>query len=115
MSGRDRHNICAMQIDIQATNLELTPSLREFIEGKVSKIRRLLRMFDDSALRARVEIARSTRHHKHSSVLYHAEVNLYFPGGMLRAEHDDEDLRKAINSARKTLEREIRKYKTAHT
>lgn len=103
-----------MQIDIQATSLELTPALREFIEEKAGKIKRLLKNFDEDAIHMRVEIARSTQHHRHGDVLYHAEINLHVPGGMLRAQYDDEDPRKAINRARKTLEQEIRKHKTAN-
>lgn len=102
-----------MQIDIEATNLELTPPLREYIEKKIGKLAKFLRRFDESSVHVRVEVARSTRHHRHGNI-YHAEANLHFPGGMLRAEHQAEDVRVAVDKVKKVLQREIRKYKTAN-
>lgn len=103
----------AMQIDIEATNLELTPLLREYIEEKIGKLSKFLKRFDEGSVHAKVEVARLTRHHRHGNV-YHAEVNLHFPGGMLRAEYQAEDVRVAVSKVKKVLQREIRKYKSKH-
>ena len=102
-----------MQIDIEATNLELTPPLREYIEEKIGKLAKFLKRFEGDSIHVSVEVARTTRHHRHGNV-YHAEANLHFPGGMLRAEHDSEDIRVSIDKVRKKMQREIRKYKTTH-
>ena len=102
-----------MHIDIEATNIELTPPLREYIEKKVGKLSKFLKRFESDSVHARVEVARLTRHHRHGNV-YHAEINLHFPGGMLRAEYQSEDIRISIDKVKKILQREIRKYKTTH-
>ena len=102
-----------MQIDIEATNIELTPPLREYIEKKIGKLSKFLKRLGGENVHVNVEVARSTMHHRHGKV-YHAEANLHFPGGMLRAEHDAEDIRVAIDRVRKKMQREIRKYKTTH-
>jgi len=102
-----------MQIDIEATGIELTPPLREYVEEKIGKLSKFLGRFGDESVYVDVGVGRSTKHHRHGNV-YRAEVNLHFPGGKLRAEHDAEDIRVAIDKARKKLQREIRKYKTTH-
>jgi len=105
--------VSAMQIDIEATNLELTPPLREYIEEKIGRLSKFLTHFEKEGVHVKVEVARLTRHHRHGNV-YHAEANLHFPGGMLRAEHQAEDVRVAIDKVRRVLQREIRKYKSKH-
>ena len=102
-----------MQIDIEATNIELTPPLREYVEKKIGRLSKFLTRFDSDSVHVRVEVARLTRHHRHGDV-YHAEANLHFPGGMLRAEHQSEDIRVSIDKVKKILQRRIRKYKTIH-
>ena len=103
-----------MQIDIVATNLELTAPLREYIETKIGKLSKFLKRFDkDNEVYVKVEVARQSRHHRHGEV-YRAEGNLYLPGDMLRAEHKAEDIRVAVDNVKDKLQREIRKYKTTH-
>ena len=102
-----------MQIDIKATNLELTTPLREYIEEKIGKLDKFLKRFEEGGVRVRVEVARSSKHHRHGDI-YRAEANLHFPGGMLRAEYQGDDVRVAIDKVRDKLQREIRKYKTSH-
>jgi len=43
-----------------------------------------------------VELAKTTNHHQKGRI-YRAEVNVQVPGEMLRAEHIDDDLYKAID------------------
>jgi len=100
-----------MQIDIEATNIELTAPLREYIEEKMGKLNKFLKPFEGSDLRVRVEVARTSKHHRQGDV-YRAEANLYLPGKILRAEHKSDDIRVAINQVKDKLQREIRKHKT---
>jgi len=105
--------VSAMQIDIEATNLELTPILREYIEEKIGRLSKFLARFEEDSVHVRVEVARLTRHHRHGNI-YHAEANLHFPGGMLRAEHQAENVRAAIDKVKGLLQREIIKHKPRH-
>ncbi len=102
-----------MKITIQAPNLELTPALTQFIEEKIGGLEKFLKKFHPEDVLARVDVGRSTRHHRHGNV-YHVDVNLVLPHGTIRAAHDDEDVRKAINVARDILQREIKKFKGTH-
>ena len=102
-----------MKITIQSPNLEITPALTEFIAMKIGGLEKFLKKFDPENALARVDVGRGTRHHRHGNV-YHVDVNLVIPGGTIRAAHDDEDVRKAINAVREKLQREIKKFKGHH-
>ncbi|MEK7658059.1 MAG: ribosome-associated translation inhibitor RaiA [Patescibacteria group bacterium] len=100
-----------MKIIIKATKLVLDPTIREYIETKIGSLNRFIKRFEDkSDIKTEVEIARTTRHHRHGNVFY-AEVNLYLPKKILRAEHSDWDIRVAIDKVKDKLQQEIEKYK----
>ncbi len=102
-----------MRIDIQATSLEATPPLKEYIERKIGGLEKFLRKFNPESVAAEVEVARSTKHHRHGRV-YHVDVNLIMPKKMIRAAYDGEDIRVTIDIVRNKLQREIEKYKETH-
>ncbi len=102
-----------MKITIKSTGLELTPSIKEFIEDKVGSVQKFLQRYDaDGGVLAAVEIARSTKHHNKGDV-YFAEINVNVPNKILRAKTENADVRVAINQAKDILKREIDKYKDA--
>lgn len=101
-----------MRVTIRQKNLKITPALTKYIEQKVLKpIRRLLK---ESIVRdlpiLDLEFARTTRHHRKGKI-YRAEANLTLGKKMIRAEADEEDVRKACDLLQVELEREIRSYK----
>ncbi len=101
-----------MNIIIKVTKLELTPAIYDYIEEKIGSLNRFIGKFEaKSEIKIEVEIARSTKHHRHGDV-FRAEANLYLSGKILRAEHSDWDIRVAIDSIKDKLQREIKKYKT---
>lgn len=103
-----------MKFMIKATNLDLTPSIERFIEEKLGVLERFLKAFEsEGEIELRVEIARTTRHHRHGDI-YRAEANLRLPHQLLRAEHEDIDVRTAIDHLKPILRIEIDKYKTKH-
>ena len=100
-----------MKIIIQGGHLDLTPSLQTYIEEKFAKTAKFIKRYDGAgAAMLRVEVARTTKHHKKGEVFY-AEANLDIPGGMIRAEAYDEDARKAVARAERTLIAELKKRK----
>jgi len=100
-----------MQINIKATNLELTPAIREYIEIKIGSLKRFLKRFEDkSEIEVFVEIARTTRHHHKGNVFY-AEVTFSIGKKIFRAEHSDWNIRVAIDRVKDKLQEEIKKYK----
>lgn len=100
-----------MKIILKATRLELTPAITDYVEEKIGSLEKFIKRFErKSEIKAEVEIARKTRHHRKGDI-YYAEVNLHLPGEILRAEHSDWNIRVAIDKIRDKLQREIKKYK----
>lgn len=111
---RFRINIMVdMKVIIKATNLDLTPALKAYIEEKFNDLDRLLGRFQQDSIQARVEVGRSSRHHKHGDV-FHVDANLDLPKEALRAEEDTDDAYAAIDAVKDKLKREIEKYKEKH-
>ena len=99
-----------MNIDIKSSGLDLTDSLKKYIDIRMNSLERYLRRYDPESLRIEFEVARTTRHHRHGSVFY-AEANLVLPGKMLRATHEASDIRVAVDKVKDILQREIEKHK----
>lgn len=99
-----------MQISIKTRDLVLTDPLREYITKRIESLSKYLKRFEPSLVRAEVEVARSTQHHRHGDVFY-AEINLTVPGKLLRAAKEGVDIRWCIDEVKNTLQREIEKYK----
>lgn len=104
-----------MNIIIKATQLDLTPSIREYIETKIGSLDHFMTRFEDqSEVKVEVEIARTTNHHRHGDI-FQAEANLHLPRKTLRAEHSDSDIHAAIDIVKDKLHKEIIKYKELAT
>lgn len=100
-----------MKLTLKATNLELTPSIKTFVEDKIGSLDKFIKRYEEmSEIKCEVEIARSTKHHKKGNVFY-AEVNLHLPKKTLRAEFEGTDVRSAIDKVKDKLKIEIGKYK----
>jgi len=101
-----------MKANIKATLLELTPSLKFYIEKKLAAIEKLIRRFKKKGVvEAKVEVGRLTKHH-HKGDVFYAEINLRLPGKLLRASEKALDLRSAIDIVKDIIHLEIEKYKT---
>ena len=99
-----------MRIDIKSRELDLTEPLKKYIDTRIGSLDKYLKRFDEGLVRAEVEVARSTQHHRHGDV-YYAEVNLTLPGKLLRATQEGGDVRECIDKVKDILQREIDKYK----
>ncbi|MEK7149823.1 MAG: ribosome-associated translation inhibitor RaiA [Patescibacteria group bacterium] len=100
-----------MKIIIKAKELKLTPAITDYINKKIGPLAKFVKKFENkSEAEAVIEIARTTRHHRHGEV-YYAEANLYVKGIVIRAEQLDEDIRAAIDKMKDTLKLELQKHK----
>jgi len=104
-----------MRIHISAQGIDITPSLKTYIDKKFGSLSKFIEAFDKTGqAKILVEISRTTGHHR-KGMVYRAAVDMDLPPkNMLRAEEFSEDLRAAIDSVKNKLTREIRKYKTKH-
>ncbi|MFZ3073553.1 MAG: ribosome-associated translation inhibitor RaiA [Minisyncoccales bacterium] len=106
-----------MNIIVKTKNIEMTPSLREFVEEKIGSLEKyfdLLQEVDDpslvSKIEAVVEVGRTTLHHRKGDIC-RAEVLLAFHRNKLRAAKSADDLEKAIVEVRDDLQRQITDFK----
>jgi ribosomal subunit interface protein len=101
-----------MNLNLKATGMEWTPSLKAFVEKKFGSLQKFVERFNTgSTVELRVEVEKTTHHHRKGKV-FRAEANLRLPKALLRAEECAEDVRVAVDRLRHVLELEIKKYKT---
>ena len=101
-----------MRIIIKSSVIELTPSLKQYIEEKFQGLEKFLERWEqEDAVEAKVEIARTTKHHYKGDVFY-AEINIAFPGNHLRAEATTGDVYNSIDEVHDDIKRQLRKYRT---
>lgn len=101
-----------MRVTIRQKDIEVTPALRVYIDTKLIKpVERLLgkSSAQESSI-LEIECARATAHHRKGNVFY-AEANLSLGKNRLRAEAEEDDMRKAIDVLESELQREIKKFK----
>ncbi len=104
-----------MKITTKKT-LEVTGALEIYIEEKLGSIGKMIASYEkDGDVELRVEVARTTQHHKKGDEVYFASADLRLPGKILRSEATASDIRKAIDEVRDMLHGEIEKYKTKHS
>lgn len=99
-----------MKIIIKATQIELSPSINQYIKEKIGGLEKFLKKFNSELVEARVEVGRITRGQKQGEI-YRAEVNLSLNGHLIRVEKTEESLTAAIDLVRDELADEIKNYK----
>ncbi len=104
-----------MQIQIKATNFELTPAIKDYIEEKVGSLEKFIHNSDPS-VRAWVEVGMTTKHHQ-SGDIFRAEIQFRLPHTEkgVRTESEQETLYAAIDDAREEMKRELSRLKDKKT
>ncbi|MBU4375173.1 ribosome-associated translation inhibitor RaiA [Patescibacteria group bacterium] len=97
-----------MNINIKATNIELTPKIKDYVQEKMDMLEKYLGSVD--VINAKFEVELTTLHHNKGEI-YRAEANLDVPGSLLRVEKTEKDLFKAIDKVKDHLTRSIKRYK----
>lgn len=98
-----------MNFIFRATNFSLTPNIQQYIEDSLGSLRKLAKSSDDE-VETRVEIGRSTFHHKKGEVFF-AEINLRVGKTVLRARSEAQSVYAAVDDVRDELRQELYKFK----
>ncbi|UCC75915.1 MAG: ribosome-associated translation inhibitor RaiA [Anaerolineales bacterium] len=93
-----------MQLIIKGKNMEITDSLREYVQRKLSKLGRHLPTIDE----VRVELSTESVKSKDRQVV---QVTMRSNSTILRAEERSADILAAIDAVRDKLQRQIKRYK----
>lgn len=103
-----------MKIEISSKNIELLPSLTEYVNEKMGTLEKHLQKLEmEGELRLIVKLGRVTAHHQKGDV-FEASADLELPKVNLRADQVNEDLHTSIDMIRDILAQEIEQYKEKH-
>lgn len=92
-----------MKITIKATRIELTPAISDYVEKKISTLKKHLDKDYSTAL-AHVEVGKNTEHHKAGDI-FRAEVHITGAGLDLYAVSEMDDLYAAIDTVKDEIVR----------
>ncbi len=98
-----------IKTNLKVTNFNLTGDIRDYLDKKLEKIGELIEHQQDEVI-LRVEIGRTSHHHKHGDV-FKAEITTYAAGKEHRALSEREDILTAIDEAKDELIRSITHHK----
>ncbi len=102
-----------MKNNIKATNIEITPAIRDYLEKRFSAFDKFV--YDKSGgARYDVEVGKLSMHHKSGDV-FRAEVNLHVSGQSLYAFSERDDLYSAIDEVKDEIIRQIKSRKEKST
>jgi putative sigma-54 modulation protein len=93
-----------MNINIKGTHVDLTESIKEYIEEKIGHLEKYIQ-----AQEAHVELARDTHHH--TGLVFHADINLILGSKIMHANAEAEDAYAAIDLLIPKLKEQIGKFK----
>ena len=97
-----------MNINIKATNMDLTSAISAYVNKRLPRIEKFVKKGDD--IIAYVEVAKTTNHHKQGDV-FRAECNIEISGNKFYTFSEKEDLYRAIDDARDEIIRQIKTSK----
>jgi putative sigma-54 modulation protein len=98
-----------MNINIKATNIELTDAIRDYVEKRVDMILKYVNQ-DESNVHCFVEVGKITNHHKQGEV-FKTEFNLKISGKKYYSVSRKEDLYASIDDVKDEIVRKITKNK----
>ena len=103
-----------MRVNIRHKDIEITDSLREYVDEKIVRpVEKLLKRADDSSDPVLdIEVSRTTQHH-HKGEVFRASATLALGHRTIRASAEDTDIHAACDTLENELKREITRYKTS--
>jgi putative sigma-54 modulation protein len=95
----------SMRLEVKGKNLEVTPALREYAEGKLAKLQKHL------AEQTQVEVELSQERNPSIADSAVAEGTIFTKGPTLRAREGARDVRASIDLLVANLERQVKRYR----
>jgi len=101
-----------MQIIIKGTKIELTKTLKDFVEEKIKDLEKFFefKIKQDFEVKAFIEIGKTSKRHRKGDIFF-AECQIFLPGKGVRAVAEREDLKLAICEVKDELQVQLKKYK----
>jgi len=108
-----------MQIIIKSKNLEISDSLKKYVEGKIKSLKKFVEILNEDASVGRdvaefsVEIEKETKHHKKGDIFI-AVGKLVLPGKTIVVSARKDDVFAAILAMVDAFQVEIKQYKSKY-
>lgn len=100
-----------MRITIKGIHLDVTPSLKIYIEKKFSPLAKLVKRIDEAgSAELELEVSRTTAHH-HKGPVFRAEAHLLLPRKHFYVAEANYDIRAAADSVKNRLRHALERYK----
>src|SRR3990167_3430812 len=100
-----------MDIRIKATDYQMTPAVRDYLDQRIVSLEKLLAGFEDTA-RIEVELGRDAGRPRHGANVWFAEIRIVCPGqSPVYARNNSESVNGAIDDVKEEVERQLRKNK----
>ncbi|MEI7688878.1 MAG: ribosome-associated translation inhibitor RaiA [Candidatus Nomurabacteria bacterium] len=97
-----------MATNIKATNMDLTPSIGDYVNKKIESINKFVEFGQE--INIYVEVGKTTNHHKQGNY-YKAEFDVTIDGEKFFTVSEMSDLYKAIDDAKDQVVKTIKNYK----
>jgi putative sigma-54 modulation protein len=94
-----------MRLQVKGKNVEVTPSIREYAERKLSKLSKQL------SEQTQVEVELSEQRNPSIAASHVAEATIFTKGPTLRAREASPDMKASIDQLVDKLERQVKKYR----
>lgn len=95
-----------MNINIKATNIDLTDSLRNYVHSKLEALGKIID--DTENINIFIEIGRESNHHNKGDDVYMSEVRLRFSGKDYYVKKTEADLHAAIDTMKDDIVRDVK-------
>ncbi len=98
-----------MRQTIKATNISHTNAIDAYLHKKMTELERVLEPTERSSV-ARLDVGKTTKHHKEGKEMYYAEITLHVKQKDFRAVAKADDLYKAIDKMKDMVVREVTRH-----
>lgn len=98
-----------IKTNIKATNIELTPDIKDYIFKKIELLEKYIDSKDTSAM-CDVEVGKTTMHHQTGDI-FKAEMHLRVSGKYVYAVSEKDTLNSALDEVKDEIARSIASYK----
>ena len=98
-----------MRLQVKGKNVEITPSLRKYVEAKLAKLDKQL------AEQTQVELELSEEKNPSIHASHVAEGTIFTKGPTLRAREASREIRASIDQLVENLERQVKRYREKRT
>ncbi|MBI4093897.1 ribosome-associated translation inhibitor RaiA [Candidatus Kaiserbacteria bacterium] len=103
-----------MNIRVKATDFQMTPETRAYLDERIATLQKLL-TGSETIARVEVELGRDAGRPRHGANIFFAEMIVIVPGQeRIYARNNSESVNGAIDDVKEEIERQLRREKQFH-